>query len=212
MIEIKDEDYGGRGFACRDLEGHIWSVGARTTLGIRCVRGRESFCGGRSAAPAACHFAAAVLRRRPRVILRRPFCGAGRVSFCGGRFATPAALQIEVRSQGGQRVAGRVDSLGSRKRIENDFAAFRRQFVDALLDGEGAELDQRPAFGPDAGRIVDLVPAFGQLNQDPQIDRPLRQPLGEFGRQKIGRFRRDLFGVRNSVPASGTMRNRPKRL
>jgi uncharacterized glyoxalase superfamily protein PhnB len=27
LIEIKDEDYGGRGFSCRDLEGHIWSVG-----------------------------------------------------------------------------------------------------------------------------------------------------------------------------------------
>jgi uncharacterized glyoxalase superfamily protein PhnB len=27
VIAIKDEDYGGRGFTCRDLEGHIWSVG-----------------------------------------------------------------------------------------------------------------------------------------------------------------------------------------
>ncbi len=26
-IEIKDEDYGGRGFACYDLEGHLWSFG-----------------------------------------------------------------------------------------------------------------------------------------------------------------------------------------
>ena len=26
-IEIKDEDYGGRGFCCRDLEGHLWSIG-----------------------------------------------------------------------------------------------------------------------------------------------------------------------------------------
>ena len=27
-IEIKDEDYGGRGFACHDLEGqHLWSFG-----------------------------------------------------------------------------------------------------------------------------------------------------------------------------------------
>jgi uncharacterized glyoxalase superfamily protein PhnB len=25
--EIQDEDYGGRGFTCRDLEGHIWAVG-----------------------------------------------------------------------------------------------------------------------------------------------------------------------------------------
>ncbi|MGH9633176.1 MAG: VOC family protein [Bryobacteraceae bacterium] len=25
--EIKDEDYGGRGFSCFDLEGHLWSVG-----------------------------------------------------------------------------------------------------------------------------------------------------------------------------------------
>ncbi|MCW5558295.1 MAG: VOC family protein [Verrucomicrobiae bacterium] len=27
VIPIKDEDYGGRGFTCRDLEGHVWSVG-----------------------------------------------------------------------------------------------------------------------------------------------------------------------------------------
>ena len=28
VIEIKDEDYGGRGFSCRDPEGHLWSVGS----------------------------------------------------------------------------------------------------------------------------------------------------------------------------------------
>ena len=27
VIEIKDEDYGGRGFSCSDLEGRLWSVG-----------------------------------------------------------------------------------------------------------------------------------------------------------------------------------------
>ncbi|TLD71258.1 glyoxalase [Phragmitibacter flavus] len=27
LIPIKDESYGGRGFTCRDLEGHIWSLG-----------------------------------------------------------------------------------------------------------------------------------------------------------------------------------------
>jgi len=27
LLDIKDEDYGGRGFSCRDLEGHIWSFG-----------------------------------------------------------------------------------------------------------------------------------------------------------------------------------------
>ncbi len=27
VIDIKDESYGGRGFTCRDLEGHMWSVG-----------------------------------------------------------------------------------------------------------------------------------------------------------------------------------------
>lgn len=27
LLEIKDEDYGGRGFTCRDLEGHIWNFG-----------------------------------------------------------------------------------------------------------------------------------------------------------------------------------------
>jgi uncharacterized glyoxalase superfamily protein PhnB len=28
LIDIVDEEYGGRGFTCRDLEGHIWSVGS----------------------------------------------------------------------------------------------------------------------------------------------------------------------------------------
>jgi uncharacterized glyoxalase superfamily protein PhnB len=26
VIEIKDEDYRGRGFSCRDPEGHLWNV------------------------------------------------------------------------------------------------------------------------------------------------------------------------------------------
>jgi uncharacterized glyoxalase superfamily protein PhnB len=28
VLDIKDEDYGGRGFSCRDLEGHLWNVGS----------------------------------------------------------------------------------------------------------------------------------------------------------------------------------------
>jgi len=27
VLDIKDEDYGGRGFTCRDLEGHAWNFG-----------------------------------------------------------------------------------------------------------------------------------------------------------------------------------------
>jgi uncharacterized glyoxalase superfamily protein PhnB len=27
IVDIKDEDYGGRGFTCRDLERHVWSFG-----------------------------------------------------------------------------------------------------------------------------------------------------------------------------------------
>lgn len=27
VVEIKDEEYGGRGFSCRDLEGHLWNLG-----------------------------------------------------------------------------------------------------------------------------------------------------------------------------------------
>ncbi|MDL2358534.1 MAG: VOC family protein [Pseudomonadota bacterium] len=30
VIDIVDEEYGGRGFSCRDLEGHLWSVGTYT--------------------------------------------------------------------------------------------------------------------------------------------------------------------------------------
>ncbi|MBM7060433.1 VOC family protein [Pseudomonas sp. UL073] len=28
VIEVRDEDYGGRGFSCRDLEGHLWNFGS----------------------------------------------------------------------------------------------------------------------------------------------------------------------------------------
>ena len=28
LMDIHDEDYGGRGYACRDLEGHIWYFGS----------------------------------------------------------------------------------------------------------------------------------------------------------------------------------------
>jgi uncharacterized glyoxalase superfamily protein PhnB len=27
VMDIKDQDYGGRGYSCRDLEGHLWSFG-----------------------------------------------------------------------------------------------------------------------------------------------------------------------------------------
>jgi uncharacterized glyoxalase superfamily protein PhnB len=27
VIDLKNEDYGGRGFSCRDPEGHLWNVG-----------------------------------------------------------------------------------------------------------------------------------------------------------------------------------------
>lgn len=27
VVEIKDEDYGGRDFSCRDIEGHLWTFG-----------------------------------------------------------------------------------------------------------------------------------------------------------------------------------------
>lgn len=32
IMPIADEDYGGRSFTCRDLEGHIWSVGTYDPL------------------------------------------------------------------------------------------------------------------------------------------------------------------------------------
>ena len=28
VFEIKDEDYGGRGYTCRDKEGHLWNFGS----------------------------------------------------------------------------------------------------------------------------------------------------------------------------------------
>ena len=27
VVDIRDEDYGGRGYTCRDPEGHIWNFG-----------------------------------------------------------------------------------------------------------------------------------------------------------------------------------------
>ena len=27
VLDIQDEDYGGRGFSCRDPEGHLWNIG-----------------------------------------------------------------------------------------------------------------------------------------------------------------------------------------
>ena len=28
VMDIKDEDYGGRGYSCRDPEGHLWNFGS----------------------------------------------------------------------------------------------------------------------------------------------------------------------------------------
>jgi uncharacterized glyoxalase superfamily protein PhnB len=35
VLEIKDEDYGGRGFTCRDIEGHLWNFGTYDPWGIQ---------------------------------------------------------------------------------------------------------------------------------------------------------------------------------
>lgn len=35
VIEIKDEDHGGRGFSCRDPEGHLWNVGTYDPWGAK---------------------------------------------------------------------------------------------------------------------------------------------------------------------------------
>jgi uncharacterized glyoxalase superfamily protein PhnB len=34
VVDIKDEDYGGRGFSCRDLEGHLWNFGTYDPWGV----------------------------------------------------------------------------------------------------------------------------------------------------------------------------------
>ena len=28
VLDIKDEEYGGRGYTCKDIEGHLWSFGS----------------------------------------------------------------------------------------------------------------------------------------------------------------------------------------
>jgi uncharacterized glyoxalase superfamily protein PhnB len=35
VLDIKDEDYGGRGFTCRDLEDHIWNFGTYDPWGSK---------------------------------------------------------------------------------------------------------------------------------------------------------------------------------
>ncbi len=45
VIDIKDEDYGGRGFSCRDPEGHLWSIERLQPL----VSGRRFPCSRRAA-------------------------------------------------------------------------------------------------------------------------------------------------------------------
>jgi uncharacterized glyoxalase superfamily protein PhnB len=39
VLDIKDEDYGGRGFSCRDLEGRLWNFGTYDSLGNGAVIG-----------------------------------------------------------------------------------------------------------------------------------------------------------------------------
>ncbi len=35
VIEIKDEDYGGRDFSCRDQEGHLWNFGTYDPFALK---------------------------------------------------------------------------------------------------------------------------------------------------------------------------------
>ena len=32
-MPLEDKDYGGRGYSCRDLEGHVWSFGSYDPFG-----------------------------------------------------------------------------------------------------------------------------------------------------------------------------------
>lgn len=42
-MDIKNEDYGGRGFSCLDLEGHLWNFGTydpwQSAAGALCTQG-----------------------------------------------------------------------------------------------------------------------------------------------------------------------------
>ena len=65
-IEIKNEDYGGRGFSYRDLEGHLWSVGSGGIAAavIRRRRFAEPDNGGRIVMRAIAKISAPCVRHR----------------------------------------------------------------------------------------------------------------------------------------------------
>ena len=54
ILEIQDDDFGGRSYACRDPEGHIWNFGTydpwlgKRVAGLRAASGRSdgAACGG----------------------------------------------------------------------------------------------------------------------------------------------------------------------
>ena len=39
--DIRDEDYGGRGFSCRDPEGHLWNIGTYNPWAVQEVKGER---------------------------------------------------------------------------------------------------------------------------------------------------------------------------
>ena len=47
ILEIQDDDFGGRSYACRDPEGHIWNFGTydpwqgKRAAGLRAASGRS---------------------------------------------------------------------------------------------------------------------------------------------------------------------------
>ena len=83
---------------------------------------------------------------------------------------------------------------------------FRRSGANSSTrsrDGDGAELHLRPGLRPEDGGVGDVIPRLGQLHQHAEPDRPLGQPLRQFGGEEVGRLLGRLLGSQELGPGFG---------
>src|SRR5580698_10076076 len=101
--------------------------------------------------------------------------------------APPAAAeQIEVRADLRKRVAGRINAIHSRNRIENNLPPLWLQVVHNRRQRNGAKKNVLTVGRPARTGIGDGITLLGYLDKDAELDGLFGQTRSELFEQKIG--------------------------
>ncbi len=111
---------------------------------------------------------------------------AADLSALGAGCAAPVSANEVERGSGIQeRVAGRLDTIHSGNRVENDLALGDVSFRNQVVQLDRAEFQERTLVRPMDGGIVDHVSIRGYLNHNAHLDRAARDSVIDFLEEKI---------------------------